>query len=90
MDFYTYIAEYREFKISDATITLSKMYNPSGSGRSNNTKIVNKPYTRSVVQIHNDDTLCCVKSIIVCMAHNYIEMQLMNPRSKLNFGAMDL
>jgi len=34
---------------------------------------VNKSETRLIVQIRNDDTLCCVKSIIICLAYNHIE-----------------
>jgi len=62
---YSFTVEYREVQIS-AVITLLKIYVPAGSDR--NKKIVNKLETRSIVQIRNDDTLCCVKSIIVCLA----------------------
>jgi len=37
---------------------------------------VNNSETRSIVQIWNDDTLCCVKSIIICLAYNHIETQI--------------
>ena len=70
-DWISYTVEYREVQISDATITLLKIYVPLGSGRNN--KIVNKSETRSIVQIQNDDTLCCVKSILVSLAYNYLE-----------------
>ena len=68
----SFIVEYREVQISEATITLLKIHIPTGSGSSKNTKIVNKSETRSIVQIKNDDTLCCVKSIIVCLAYNHL------------------
>ena len=69
----SYIAQYCEVQISDATITLLKIHVPNGSGRSNNTKIVNKSETKSIIKIHNDDTLCCVESLIVCFAYTYLE-----------------
>jgi len=63
-DWISYTVEYREVQISDATITLLKIYVPSGGVRNN--KVVNKAETRSIVQIQNYDTLCCVRSILVC------------------------
>jgi len=62
-DWILFTVEYREVQISDATITLLKIYVPEGSGgsgRSYNNKIANKTETRSIVQILNHDTLCCV------------------------------
>jgi len=75
-DWISFTVEYREVQISDARITLLKIYVPEGSGgsgRSNINKIVNKTETRSIVQIRNDDTLCCVRSIILCLAYNHLE-----------------
>jgi len=68
-DWISFTAEYREVQISDATITLLKLYVPVGSGR--NTKIVNKTETRSIVQIQNADTLCCVKCKCVFGLQSY-------------------
>lgn len=70
-DWISFTVEYREVKISDATITLLKIYVPTGGTRNN--KIVNKSETRSIVSIQNVDTLCCVKSILVCLAYNHLE-----------------
>jgi len=47
ISFISFTVEYREVHISDATITLLKIYVPEGSGRSNNNNIVNKSETSS-------------------------------------------
>jgi len=50
---------------------LLKIYVLTGGTKSN--KIVSKSETRSIVQIRNDDTMCCVRSINVCLAYTHIE-----------------
>jgi len=71
-DWISFTVEYWEVQISDATITLLKMYVPTGGTKGN--KIVNKSETRSIVQIWDYDKLCCVKSIFICLAFNHLEI----------------
>ena len=64
----SFTVEYREVQISDATITLLKIYVPTGAGRNN--KIVNISESKSIIEIPNDDTTCCVRAILLCLAYN--------------------
>ena len=67
----SFTVEYREVQISDATITLLKIYVPIGAGRNN--KIVNISESKSIIEIPNDDTTCCVRAILVCLAYTNLE-----------------
>jgi len=83
-DWISYIVEYREVHISDAIITLLKIEVPTGAGFHKSGKIVNKNELRSVIQIRNDDTLCCGKSILVCLAVNFEENVQLLFKNRLN------
>ena len=67
-----YVVEYLNVGINNVVFSLLQVELPVGAKKPN--KIVNAETTKSIVSIVNTDTMCCVRSIIVCLSRTNLDV----------------